>query len=134
MRRRDFTAAIVTGAVFWPREGRTEQRRIGFLSAGSADAYAPFVAAFRSALNDGGHLEGSNLDIEFRWAEGHYDRLPESVTDLVRAQPEVIATSGGDVVIEAVKAATVTSRSSSSAAAIPWRGGLSQACRGPVVI
>jgi putative ABC transport system substrate-binding protein len=97
---------LLGGAVFLPREGRTQQRSIGFLSAGSADAYAPFVAAFRSALNEAGYVEGRNLAIEFRWAEGHYDRLPELAADLVRSKPEVIVTSGGDIVIGAAKAAT----------------------------
>ena len=98
MRRRDFVIVLLGGAVFSSREGRTQQRLIGFLSAGSADAYAPFVAAFRSALNEAGYVEGRNLAIEYRWAEGHYDRLPELAADLVRSKPEVIVTSGGDPV------------------------------------
>src|SRR6516164_2073545 len=106
MRRRDFVIVLLGGAVFSSREGRTQQRLIGFLSAGSADAYAPFVAAFRSALNEAGYIEGRNLAIEFRWAEGHYDRLPELTADLVASGVEVIATSGGDVVAGAAKAAT----------------------------
>jgi len=106
VRRRDLVILLLGGAVVLPREGRTQQRSIGFLSAGSADAYAPFVAAFRSALNEAGYVEGRNLAIEFRWAEGHYDRLPELAADLVRSKPEVIVTSGGDIVIGAAKAAT----------------------------
>jgi len=106
MRRRDFVIVLLGGAVFSPREGRTQQRSIGFLGAGSADAYAPFVAALRSAMNEAGYVEGRNLAIEFRWAEGHYDQLPELAVDLVRSKPEVIVTSGGDIVIGAAKAAT----------------------------
>jgi len=106
MRRRDFVILLLGGSVFSPREGRAQQHSIGFLSAGSADAYAPFVAAFRSALNEAGYIEGRNLAIEFRWAEGHYDRLPELTADLVRSKVEVIATSGGDIVAGAAKAAT----------------------------
>jgi putative tryptophan/tyrosine transport system substrate-binding protein len=106
MRRRDFVIVLLCGAVFSPRDGQTQQRRIGFLGAASAGAYAPFVAAFRSALNEAGYAEGRNLEIEFRWAEGHYDRLPELAADLVRAQVEVIVTSGGDIVVGAAKAAT----------------------------
>src|SRR6516165_6349054 len=106
MRRRDFVIVLLGGAVFSSREGRTQQRLIGFLSAGSADAYAPFVAALRSAMNEAGYVEGRNLAIEFRWAEGHYDRLPELAVDLIRGRPEVIVTSGGDIVIGAAKAAT----------------------------
>ena len=106
MRRRDLVILVLGGAVFSSRESRTQERRIGLLGAASADAYAPFVAAFRSALNEAGYVEGRNLEIEFRWAEGHYDRLPELAADLVRSRVEVIVTSGGDIVIGAAKAAT----------------------------
>ena len=130
MRRRDLVILVLGGAVFSPRESRTQQRRIGLLGAASANAYAPFVAAFRSALNEAGYVEGRNLEIEFRWAEGHYDRLPELAADLVRSRVEVIVTSGGDIVIGAAKAATAVPRSSSSAAAIPSRGDLPRASPG----
>jgi putative ABC transport system substrate-binding protein len=106
MRRRDLVVMLLGGAVFLAQRARAERRLIGFLSAGTADAYAPFVAGFRSALNEAGYAEGRNLAIEFRWAEGHYDRLPELAADLVRNQVEVIATSGGDIVAGAAKAAT----------------------------
>ena len=66
MRRRDLVILLLGGAVFSPGEGRTQHRSIGFLSAGSADAFAPFVTAFRSALNEAGYVEGRNLSIEFR--------------------------------------------------------------------
>jgi putative ABC transport system substrate-binding protein len=105
MRRRDFVISLLSGTVVLSRIAQAQQRLIGFLSAGSADAYAPFVAAFRSALNEAGYVEGGNLAIEFRWAEGRYDRLPEMAADLVRSKPEVIVTSGGDIVIGAAKAA-----------------------------
>jgi len=108
MRRRDFVIVLLGGAVFSPREGRTQQRRIGFLGAASADAFAPFVAAFRAGIGDAGYVEGPDLAIEFRWAQGHYDRLPELAADLVRSKVEVIATSGGDTVVGAAKAATTT--------------------------
>jgi len=106
MRRRDFVILLLGACVLSPRRARTQQRSIGFLSAGSADAYAPFVAAFRAGIADFGFVEGRNLAIEFRWAEGHYDRLAELATDLVRSRVEVIATSGGDIVAAAAKAAT----------------------------
>ena len=107
MRRRDFVIVLLGSTLLATREGRTQQQRLlGFLSAGSADAYAPFIDAFRSALSDAGYTEGRNLAIEFRWAEGHYDRLPELTADLVRSQVDVIVASGGDIVIGAVKAAT----------------------------
>src|SRR5215470_5572010 len=117
MRRRDFVIVLLGSTLLATREGRTQQQRLlGFLSAGSADAYAPFIAAFRSALSDAGYTEGRNLAIEFRWAEGHYDRLSELTADLVRSQVDVIVASGGDIVIGAVKAATPTPRVSPSRA------------------
>jgi putative ABC transport system substrate-binding protein len=108
MRRRDFIIALLGGSVLLPRRALTQQRTIGFLSAGSVDAYAPFVAAFRAGIADEGYVEDRNLAIEFRWAEGHYDRLAELANDLVRSRVDLIATSGGDVVASAAKAATTT--------------------------
>jgi len=58
MRRRDFVIVLLGGAVFSPREGRTQQRLIGFLGAAAADAFAPFVAAFRAGIGDAGYVEG----------------------------------------------------------------------------
>jgi len=96
MRRRDFVIVLLGSTLLATREGRTQQQRLlGFLSAGSADAYVPFIDAFRSALSDAGYTEGRNLAIEFRWAEGHYDRLSELTADLVRSQVDVIVASGG---------------------------------------
>src|SRR5215469_8883233 len=106
MRCRDFVIVLLGSTLLATREGRTQQRSIGFLSAGSADAYAPFIVAFRIVLSDAGYTEGRNLAIEFRWAEGHYDRLSELTADLVRSQVDVIVASGGDILIGAVKAAT----------------------------
>ena len=108
MRRRDFVILLLGASAFCSRKARAEQRSIGFLSAGTPDAYAAFVAAFRAGVADAGFVEGRNLAIEFRWAEGHYDRLAELATDLVRSRVEVIATSGGDIVAAAAKAATTT--------------------------
>src|SRR5215469_1118910 len=108
MRRRDFVLVLLGGSVACSRRALTQQRTIGFLSAGSADAYAPFVAAFRAGIAESGFVEGRNLAIEFRWAEGHYDRLAELATDLVHNRVEVIVTSGGDIVAAAAKAATTT--------------------------
>jgi len=108
MRRRDFVIVLLAGSVLCSRKARPEQRSIGFLSAGTPDAYASFVAAFRAGIADKGYIEGHNVAIEFRWAEGHYDRLAELANDLVRSRVEVIVTSGGDVVTAAAKAATAT--------------------------
>jgi len=108
MRRRDFVIVLLGASVPCSRNARAEQRSIGFLSAGTPDAYASFVAAFSAGIADKGYIEGHNVAIEFRWAEGHYDRLAELANDLVRSRVEVIVTSGGDVVTAAAKAATAT--------------------------
>jgi putative ABC transport system substrate-binding protein len=108
MRRRDFVIVLLGASMLCLRSAPAQQRSIGFLSAGSADAYAAFVAAFRAGLTEEGYVGGRNLAIEFRWADGHYDRLTELAIDLAHNQVEVIATSGGDVVATAAKAATAT--------------------------
>jgi putative ABC transport system substrate-binding protein len=99
---------LLGASMLWSRKARPEQRSIGLRSAGTPDAYASFVAAFRAGIADKGYIEGHNVAIEFRWAEGHYDRLAELANDLVRSRVEVIVTSGGDVVTAAAKAATAT--------------------------
>jgi len=108
MRRRDFVIVLLGASVLSSRKPAAQQRSVGFLSAGTPDAYASFVGAFRAGIADNGYIEGQNLVIEFRWAEGHYDRLAELANDLIRNRVEVIATSGGDVVASAAKTATPT--------------------------
>jgi putative tryptophan/tyrosine transport system substrate-binding protein len=108
MKRREFLLSLA-GAVAASGSLRAQQKAlpvIGFLGVASPGPYAPFVAAFHRGLSETGYVEGRNFAIEFRWAEGHYDRLPELAADLVRSKPEVIVTSGGDIVIGAAKAAT----------------------------
>jgi putative ABC transport system substrate-binding protein len=79
---------------------------IGYLGGASPGPFAPFVAAFHQGLNEAGYVEGQNLAIEYRWAEGRYDRLPALAADLVNRKVDVIATSGGPVPARAAKHAT----------------------------
>ena len=81
---------------------------IGFLSGASAASFAHLVAAFREGLNEAGFIEGENVPIEYRWAEGRYDRLPALAADLVSNRVAIIVASGGDPPTLAAKAATST--------------------------
>jgi ABC-type uncharacterized transport system substrate-binding protein len=108
MRRRELML-VAGGAVMTPHVLFAEQKAmpvIGFLSSASPGPFSPFVAAFHQGLSDTGYIEGQNLAIEYRWAEGHYDRLSDLAIDLVHSGVEVIATSGGDTVAGTAKGAT----------------------------
>lgn len=110
MRRREFLA-FLTGLTTWPFGAHAEQSAIptiGFLSSLSAAALAGPIAAFRDGLQSVGYTEGKNVEIEFRWADGHYDRLPALATDLVSRQAAVIVTVGGDPPAFAAKASSTT--------------------------
>src|ERR1700704_4824125 len=96
MRRRDFMT-VLAGAVAYPTLAGAQQKTmpvIGFLSPGSSGPFAPFVAAFRQGLNDSGYIEGHNVLIEYRWAEGRYDRLPALAADLVGRKVDVMMAGG----------------------------------------
>jgi putative ABC transport system substrate-binding protein len=109
--RRKFTAAF-GGALFaWPLAAHAQQPAlpvVGFIHAGSPEAAARYLAAFRKSLNETGYVEGQNVTVEFHWLGGQYDRLPGLLTDLVRRQVAVIATPGSTQVALAAKAATAT--------------------------
>jgi ABC-type uncharacterized transport system substrate-binding protein len=111
MRRREFIKLLSNTVVAWPLTARAQQPAmpvIGFLSSVSPQAWENYVAGFRAGLKEIGYVEGQNVTIEFRWAEGHYDRLPEMAADLVRHKVAVLVSTGGEPSVLAAKAATTT--------------------------
>ncbi|MGH7059885.1 MAG: ABC transporter substrate-binding protein [Stellaceae bacterium] len=101
----------MTAAAVWPLAVLAQQKPmpvIGFLSGASPGAFAPFVAAFRQGLGEEGFVEGKNVAIEYRWADGHYHRLPALAAELVALKVDVIAATGGPRQAPAAKRATST--------------------------
>lgn len=111
MRRRAFISGMGAAAVAWPFAANAQSQTlplIGFMGAASSESYARFVQGFRNGLKEAGFIDGDNVSIVYRWAEGRYDRLPDLAADLVSHRVSVIVATGGLSSALAAKRATAT--------------------------
>ena len=111
LNRRELFVLSAGAAVAWPLAARAQQAAmpvVGFVNGGVAEASANRVAAFRKGLSEAGYAEGQNVLVEYHWLEGHYERLPAVLADLVRRRVAVIATPGSTEAALAAKTATAT--------------------------
>ena len=106
MKRREFITLLAGTTAMWPLAARAQQPLpvVGFLHAGSAAASSNQVIAFHAGLNENGFVDGSNVTVDVRWAEGHYDRLASLMTDLKRKPLSLVVTGGGPAAALAAKA------------------------------
>ena len=109
MKRREFIAGLGGTAVAWPLAAQAQKPMpvIGFLNSAAHERYTAFVTTFLQGLKEAGYIDGQNVKIEYRWAEGQYDRLPALVADLVQQRVTVLAATSTSAAL-AAKAAKLT--------------------------